>query len=124
MSTPAASQSRLLKRCFRTSVTKAQCRHISRSRDPPGVPYTDAPAPYVIPIEGLSYHWDTTPPSLHQMKHAAMFFQNKAPKFLWSAEKFKTMEFGHDESPEVCFLGRSNVGKSSLLNALLCARVA
>ncbi|RDL39584.1 p-loop containing nucleoside triphosphate hydrolase [Venustampulla echinocandica] len=44
------------------------------------------------------------------------------PEFLWSAPKFKTMDFGG--SPEVCFLGRSNVGKSSLLNTLLCKKIA
>lgn len=32
------------------------------------------------------------------------------------------MDFG--DSPEVCFVGRSNVGKSSLLNTLLCKRIA
>ncbi|KAF8866853.1 hypothetical protein BDZ45DRAFT_571655, partial [Acephala macrosclerotiorum] len=72
--------------------------------------------------ESLSYHWDTIPPTQDQLIHSTKFFNKQIPKFLWSAEKFKTMDYGN--SPEVCFLGRSNVGKSSLLNALLLRRIA
>ncbi|RKF82515.1 putative GTP-binding protein EngB [Golovinomyces cichoracearum] len=80
-----------------------------------------------IPIHAsLSCHWGTVPPTPFQLRKAAEFFQNSKAKFLWSAEKFREMPFGEDfgESPEVCFLGRSNVGKSSLLNTLLCQRIA
>ncbi|PMD46309.1 hypothetical protein L207DRAFT_507223 [Hyaloscypha variabilis F] len=75
-----------------------------------------------FPTSALSYHWDTLPPTPAQLTHASRFFKLQPPTFLWSAEKFKTMDFG--DSPEVCFLGRSNAGKSSLLNALLCKNIA
>lgn len=75
------------------------------------------PTVRAFPTSALSYHWDTLPPTPAQLTHAAKFFKLHRPTFLWSAEKFKTMDFGN--SPEVCFLGRSNAGKSSLLNALL-----
>jgi GTP-binding protein len=70
----------------------------------------------------LSYHWDTLPPTKAQLHHAETFFTKHPPTFLWSAPKFKSMSFG--DSPEVCFLGRSNVGKSSLLNTLLGKKMA
>lgn len=75
-----------------------------------------------FPTAQLSYHWDTIAPVPSQLKHAAAFFEKRPPTFLWSAPKFKTMDFG--DSPEVCFLGRSNVGKSSILNGLLGRKIA
>ncbi|KAE9370461.1 hypothetical protein N431DRAFT_426825 [Stipitochalara longipes BDJ] len=80
------------------------------------------PTVRAFPTSALSYHWDTLPPTTAQLTHASKFFKLQPPTFLWSAEKFKTMDFG--DSPEVCFLGRSNAGKSSLLNALLCKNIA
>ena len=75
-----------------------------------------------FPPSLLSYHWDTLPPTSEQLAHATRFFQSQPPEFLWSAPKFRSMSFG--DSPEICFLGRSNVGKSSLLNILLGRNIA
>jgi GTP-binding protein len=68
----------------------------------------------------ICYHWDTLPPTEAQLVHANRFFERERAKFLWSAPKFRSMAFGR--APEVCFIGRSNVGKSSVLNALLGAK--
>lgn len=70
----------------------------------------------------LSHHWGTLPPTKIQLRYADSFFSKQPPKFLWSAQKFHAMSFG--DSPEICFLGRSNVGKSSLINALFNKRMA
>ncbi|TGO30931.1 hypothetical protein BPAE_0002g00210 [Botrytis paeoniae] len=75
-----------------------------------------------FPSTKLCYHWDTLPPTEAQLAHANGFFTKKPPKHLWSTSQFYAMEFG--DSSEVCFLGRSNVGKSSLLNALLNTKAA
>jgi GTP-binding protein len=75
-----------------------------------------------FPSSNLSHHWDTLPPTSAQLRYAETFFSKAPPKFLWSAPKLQTMSFG--DSPEVCFLGRSNVGKSSLLNTILGRKLA
>lgn len=65
----------------------------------------------------LSYHWDTSAPTRSNLEYANKFFLSRPPKILYSSDKFRTVEQG--TVPEVVFLGRSNVGKSSLLNAVM-----
>lgn len=65
----------------------------------------------------LSYRWDTIAPTLKQRRHAELFFLRQEPKLLYSSSTFRNVPRGH--MPEVAFLGRSNVGKSSLLNKLI-----
>lgn len=69
------------------------------------------------PNRELAYYWDTAPPIATQLRRAEKFFGAALPKLLFSATKFRTMN--NSAIPEVAFLGRSNVGKSSLLNALM-----
>ncbi|KAL2009746.1 hypothetical protein VTN00DRAFT_5553 [Thermoascus crustaceus] len=78
-----------------------------------------------IPLKDLtpsdiSYYWDTPVPDESQLAYADKFFapSRHSPIKLWSASKFRTTPMSSLE-PEVAFLGRSNVGKSSLLNAIM-----
>lgn len=56
---------------------------------------------HVFPIyrDVLSLRWETLPPTANQLKMADRFFLQHTPEFLWSAAKFKTIEFGN--VPEV-----------------------
>ena len=76
-----------------------------------------APTHAHISQDGASYHWDTSAPTPTQIQRAIKFYQASAPALLFSTTTFRNV---HSSSlPEVAFFGRSNVGKSSLLNALM-----
>ncbi|KAL9127093.1 MAG: hypothetical protein Q9217_003968 [Psora testacea] len=91
----------------------ANLRHVS-SKVPPNQ-HTS------IVRDGLSYHWDTSPPSHDQLQFAERFFRTGSPKIIDSAIKFRTVK--DTTMPEVAFLGRSNVGKSTMLNALMDRKI-
>ncbi|OAP54661.1 ribosome biogenesis GTP-binding protein YsxC [Fonsecaea erecta] len=75
-----------------------------------------------------SWYWDTIPPTKENLAAAAHFFKNHRPSRTWTGTGWKTSEPWRRSStnssqqnilvPEVIFVGRSNVGKSTLINAL------
>lgn len=64
----------------------------------------------------LNSYTTSTTPAPPQLKHASAYFTRVSPILLFSTPHFRA--FPPSPIPEVAFLGRSNVGKSSLLNAL------
>ena len=85
----------------------------------PPISHHDAPIP--LPSQELltptlNSYTVSNPPKPSQLKYAASYFTTAPPKILYSAAHFRS--FPPSPHPEVAFLGRSNVGKSSLLNAL------
>ena len=75
-----------------------------------------------IELEEFNLYGDTIPPTISDIDKAHDFFASKRktkPEFLLSVSKFRDLPMS--TLPEVAFVGRSNVGKSSLINAILNA---
>ncbi|CAK7209775.1 hypothetical protein SCUCBS95973_000555 [Sporothrix curviconia] len=56
-------------------------------------------------------------PTTAALDRASSLFMRPEPQFLYSAPRFLNLPV-NTRMPEICILGRSNVGKSTLLNAL------
>lgn len=65
----------------------------------------------------VAHYWDTAVPTPTQLLKAERFFNRPSPCLLYSSTDFRNVKTS--SLPEVAFLGRSNVGKSSLLNTLM-----
>ena len=83
---------------------------IATSNSPPQQTSTSASAPW-------NWYWETHAPTCPQTAHASAFFDTASAKLLRSFAHFRAVP--ESDVPEVAFIGRSNAGKSSLLNALL-----
>jgi GTP-binding protein len=74
-------------------------------------------APVSFSASDLNLYSTSDSPTKADLDHARKIFESKRPFLLQTVEKFRELHLSH--VPEVAFIGRSNVGKSSLLNALL-----
>ncbi|KAF9700651.1 hypothetical protein EKO04_001454 [Ascochyta lentis] len=77
--------------------------------------------PETLPTGPHDYNWyyETAPPTHPNKTHANTFFEKhgKQATLLRSIAQFRMLP--ETDVPEVAFIGRSNVGKSSLLNAVM-----
>ncbi|KAF3037844.1 hypothetical protein E8E12_008533 [Didymella heteroderae] len=83
----------------------------SKTKSPPENPPT-GPHDY-------NWYYETAPPSHANKTHANTFFEKHGQRatLLRSIAQFRKLP--ETDVPEVAFIGRSNVGKSSLLNAVM-----
>ncbi|OOG00495.1 hypothetical protein ASPCADRAFT_35091, partial [Aspergillus carbonarius ITEM 5010] len=97
---------------------------VTPSPNPPPNPHPKKTLLQDLSPTALNYYWDTPEPTEEQLDYANKFFARSrhSPFRVWSAAKFRTtpMDTG---TPEVAFLGRSNTGKSSLLNHIMDDKV-
>ncbi|KAK5130162.1 hypothetical protein LTR08_002416 [Meristemomyces frigidus] len=100
----------------RLTTTTTYTPHPNNEPPPPLPPTPAHPALLTLSSTTLNEYAIAVPPNNLQLKYAYSFFTAAAPLFLYCAAHFRT--FPMTPHPEVAFLGRSNVGKSSLLNAL------
>lgn len=106
------SQLRSLPACSRTLSTKP-----TKSAKPSQAQPAPAPESQLsLSSTALNDYSTSNPPNAAQLSYASSFFQQGPPNLLYSAYYFRS--FPQSSHPEVAFLGRSNVGKSSILNAL------
>ncbi|KAF1813898.1 hypothetical protein P152DRAFT_414370 [Eremomyces bilateralis CBS 781.70] len=70
-----------------------------------------------VTAESIGLYTDTTPPNAAQLTYVNKFFRQPA-SFLFASTSLLSLP-RDSLAPEIAFLGRSNIGKSSLLNALM-----
>ncbi|WEW60640.1 hypothetical protein PRK78_006127 [Emydomyces testavorans] len=77
------------------------------------------PSPRKVTPESYCFYRDTLPPQPSQLEYADHFFSasKHSPIHLWASSLFRTIPVSL--IPEIAFIGRSNVGKSSIINALV-----
>ncbi|KAJ2080731.1 hypothetical protein H4R24_002873 [Coemansia sp. RSA 988] len=72
------------------------------------------------PLTDIASKSTATAPQTQAANQVAQFFRQRSAKFLIAA--VKQHHYRHLTHPEVAFAGRSNVGKSSLINSVLCSQ--
>lgn len=99
------------------SIRHTFLRHVSTATATPATVDTSTP-PTLLKTspETLNSYTISNPPTPSDLILARSFFTKHQPEILYSSPHFRSLP--PSPFPEVAFLGRSNVGKSSLLNAL------